>query len=231
MKQYKVIIIGAGPAGYVCAIRCAQLGMKVACIEGYVSPKGKPALGGTCLNVGCIPSKALLDSSHHFQFATQRAEEHGLKFNNVEIDVPTMQKRKDKVVQILTTGVASLLRKNNVDVFHGTASFVSSTQINIKSADGKTEELQGNNIIIASGSNPIKIPIAEVDNDVVVDSTGALSFHEVPKRLAIIGAGVIGLEMGSVWKRLGSEVVVLEALPEFLASRSTTCKTSVQDAC
>ena len=218
MKQYKVIIIGAGPAGYVCAIRCAQLGMKVACIESYISPNGKAALGGTCLNVGCIPSKALLDSSHHFQFATQHAKEHGLKFDNVQIDVPSMQHRKDKVVQILSAGVASLLRKNNVDVFNGIASFVSSTQLNVKAVDEQVEELQGDNIIIASGSKPINIPIAEIDNNVVVDSTGALNFQEVPKRIAIIGAGVIGLEMGSVWKRLGSDVVILEALAEFLPS-------------
>ncbi len=217
MKKYKVIIIGAGPAGYVCAIRCAQLGMKVACVESYVTPKGKAALGGTCLNVGCIPSKALLDSSHHYQFATQHANEHGLRFKDVAFDVPTMQKRKDKVVQILTAGVASLLRKNNVDVFNGVASFFAATQINVKAVDGKVEELQADKIIIASGSKPIDIPIAKVDDDVVVDSTGALKFQEVPKRLAIIGAGVIGLEMGSVWSRLGSEVVILEALPEFLA--------------
>ncbi len=218
MQQYEVIVIGSGPAGYVCAIRCAQLGMKVACVEEYVTANGKPALGGTCLNIGCIPSKALLDSSHHVQFLNEHAKEHGLKISNVEIDVPVMQKRKDKVVQVLTDGVSSLLKKNKVDVFKGTASFVSPQQIRVQnSAKNTSEELQGTHIIIASGSKPIEIPIAEIDNKFIVDSTGALNFQEVPKRLGVIGAGVIGLEMGSVWSRLGSEVVILEALPGFLA--------------
>ncbi len=218
MQQYEVIVIGSGPAGYVCAIRCAQLGMKVACVEEYVTANGKPALGGTCLNIGCIPSKALLDSSHHVQFLNEHAKEHGLKISNVEIDVPVMQKRKDKVVQVLTGGVSSLLKKNKVDVFKGTASFVSPQQIRVQnSAENTSEELQGTHIIIASGSKPIEIPIAEIDNKFIVDSTGALNFQEVPKRLGVIGAGVIGLEMGSVWSRLGSEVVILEALPGFLA--------------
>ena len=217
MQQYEVIIIGSGPAGYVCAIRCAQLGMKVACVEEYVTEKGKLALGGTCLNIGCIPSKALLDSSHHVQFLNEHAKEHGLKISNLEIDVPAMQKRKDKVVQVLTGGVNSLLKKNKVDVFNGTASFVSSQQIRVQNSNENTsEELQGAHIIIASGSKPIEISIAEVDNEFIVDSTGALNFQDVPKHLGIIGAGVIGLEMGSVWNRLGSEVVILEALPEFL---------------
>ena len=206
-----------GQPGYVCAIRCAQLGMKVACIDEWVNASGKSTLGGTCLNVGCIPSKALLDSSHHFQFANEHAKEHGLKISKLEFDVPTMQKRKDKVVQILTAGVGSLLKKNKVDVFVGTASFVSPQQIRVQnSGDGTSEELQGTHIIIASGSKPSEIPIAKIDNESIVDSTGALNFQEVPKRLGIIGAGVIGLEMGSVWNRLGSEVVILEAMKEFL---------------
>ena len=217
MQQYEVIIIGAGPAGYVCAIRCAQLGIKVACVEEYVTPKGKPALGGTCLNIGCIPSKALLDSSHHVQFLNEHAKEHGLKISNLEVDVPAMQKRKDKVVQILAGGVASLLRKNKVDVFNGTARLTAANQISVKNLSENTEEvLQSESIIIASGSKPIEIPIAKIDNKSIVDSSGALNFQETPKRLGIIGAGVIGLEMGSVWNRLGSEVVILEAMPEFL---------------
>jgi len=226
MQQYEVIVMGAGPAGYVCAIRCAQLGMKVACVDASVNAKGKPVLGGTCLNVGCIPSKALLDSSHHYEFANQHAEEHGLKISNLEIDVPAMQKRKDKVVQILTGGVASLLKKNKVDVFNGTASFVTPQQIRVQNTATSTkDELHGTHIIIASGSIPIDIPIAKVDQQSIVDSTGALNFQEVPKRLGVIGAGVIGLEIGSVWNRLGSEVVILEAIPEFLPTADQSITT------
>ncbi len=222
MKKYEVIVIGAGPAGYVCAIRCAQLGMKVACIDAWVNTKGKSTLGGTCLNVGCIPSKALLDSSHHVHFLHAQAKEHGIKVGKLEVDVPTMQKRKDKVVQILTGGVASLLKKNKVEVFVGTASFISAQQIQVTNkANNTAEELQGKHIIIASGSVPIDIPIAKVNNKTILDSTGALAMQEVPQKLGIIGAGVIGLEMGSVWNRLGSEVIILEALPDFLAMADT----------
>jgi len=227
MQQYEVVVMGAGPAGYVCAIRCAQLGMKVACVDAGVNAKGKPALGGTCLNVGCIPSKALLDSSHHYDFANQHAKEHGLKISNLEIDVSTMQKRKDKVVQILTGGVASLLKKNKIDVFNGTASFVTPQQIAVQNVAANTiDKLQGAHIIIASGSIPTEVPIVKVDQQSIVDSTGALNFQEVPKRIAIIGAGAIGLEIGSVWNRLGSEVVILEAIPEFLptADQSITAE-------
>ncbi len=217
MKEYDVVVIGAGPAGYVCAIRCAQLGMKVACIDEWVNSKGKSTLGGTCLNVGCIPSKALLDSSHHVHFLHEQAKEHGIKIGNLEIDVPTMQKRKDKVVQVLTGGVASLLKKNKVDVHIGTASFSSQNVVSVRNnAVGTSEEVRGKHIVIASGSVPIDIPIANVDQQTILDSTGALSLLEVPKRLGIIGAGVIGLEMGSIWKRLGSEVIILEAVADFL---------------
>lgn len=216
-KEYDVVIIGAGPAGYVCAIRCAQLGMKVACVDEWVNEKGKPTLGGTCLNVGCIPSKALLDSSHHVHFLNEQAIEHGIKVSNVEIDVPTMQKRKDKLVQILTGGVASLLKKNKVDIYTAAASFKSPQIIKVQNAGTQlSETLEAKYIVIASGSIPIYIPIAKVDNKIILDSTGALALQETPKRLGIIGAGVIGLELGSVWKRLGSEVVILEAMPEFL---------------
>lgn len=216
MQQYEVIVIGAGPAGYVCSIRCAQLGFKVACIDGWVNAKGKSALGGTCLNVGCIPSKALLDSTHHVEFMRQHADAHGLKVSGLEVDVPAMQTRKDKVVQTLTGGVAGLLKKNKVDVFAGTAGFLAPQQIRVDHIDGSSRELQGMHIVIASGSKPVDIPSARVDGDCIVDSTGALDLQEVPGRLGIIGAGVIGLEMGSVWNRLGSEVIILEALPEFL---------------
>jgi len=218
MKNYDVAVIGAGPAGYVCAIRCAQLGMKVVCVDEWVNAKGKSTLGGTCLNVGCIPSKALLDSSHHFYFMNEQAKEHGINISDIKIDIPAMQKRKDKIVQILTGGVASLLKKNKVDVLVGTASFVSDNTFTVRNNSvGTSEEVSAQSIVIATGSVPIDIPIAKVDQQNILDSTGALALQEVPKRLGIIGAGVIGLEMGSVWNRLGSDVVVLEAMPEFLA--------------
>ncbi len=216
-KKYDVVVIGAGPAGYVCAIRCSQLGMKVACVDRWVNTKGKATLGGTCLNVGCIPSKALLDSSHHVHFLNEQAKEHGINVGNLEVDVPTMQKRKDKVVQILTGGVASLLKKNKVDVYSAVASLTSQQTVKIQNAgDQLSETLHAKNIVIASGSIPVDMSISKIDNKTILDSTGALSLQEVPKRLGIIGAGVIGLEMGSVWNRLGSDVVILEAMPDFL---------------
>jgi len=216
-KEYDVVVIGAGPAGYVCAIRCAQLGMKVACVDKWVNEKGKPTLGGTCLNVGCIPSKALLDSSHHVHFLNEQAKEHGINVGRLEVNVSTMQKRKDKIVQILTGGVSSLLKKNKVDVYSAVASFLSAQTIKVQNAGSQlSETLQVKNVVIASGSVPIDIPIAKIDNKTILDSTGALNLQDVPKRIGIIGAGVIGLEMGSVWKRLGSDVVILEAMDEFL---------------
>lgn len=216
-QRYDVIVIGAGPAGYVCAIRCAQLGMKVACIDKWTNAQGKPALGGTCLNVGCIPSKALLDSSHHVDFLRKQAKEHGIKVGELEVDVPAMQKRKDKIVQVLTGGVAGLLKKNKVDVLAGSANFISAQQVRVNGrADNSSTDLQADHIVIASGSKPAEIPVAKIDNRIVLDSTGALDMQEVPERLGVIGAGVIGLEMGSVWKRLGSEVIILEAMSEFL---------------
>ncbi len=217
MDQYDVIVLGAGPAGYVCAIRCAQLGMKVACVDRYVTDNGNPALGGTCLNVGCIPSKALLDSSHHYQFAIEQAKEHGLVLESVAMNVSVMQKRKNKLVQVLTKGVASLLKKNKIDTYYGNASFIDTHKISIENfSDSSTQELAGNKIIIATGSKPTETSLAKTDGEFIFDSTGALNFQETPKRLGIIGAGVIGLEMGSVWNRLGSEVIILEALDSFL---------------
>ncbi|MEJ2116239.1 MAG: FAD-dependent oxidoreductase, partial [Gammaproteobacteria bacterium] len=172
-------------------------------MDKWVNTKGKATLGGTCLNVGCIPSKALLDSSHHVHFLNEHAKEHGIKITHLEVDVPTMQKRKDKVVQILTRGIESLLKKNKVEVYSAAARFSSTKVIKVQNAGAQlSETLQAKHIVIASGSIPIDIPSAKVDNKTVLDSTGALSLQEVPKRLGIIGAGVIGLEMGSVWKRL-----------------------------
>lgn len=217
MADYQVVVIGAGPAGYVAAIRCAQLGMKTACIEKWIGKDGKNALGGTCLNVGCIPSKALLDSSHHYYHLQKHAAEHGIKADNLDIDVSAMLKRKDEIVQKLTGGVAGLFRKNKIDRIEGTAKLLSGQQIEITDVDGNAKTITADNIIIATGSVPARIPVAAVDNEYIVDSTGALEFSEVPKRLGVIGAGAIGLELGSVWGRLGSDVTILEALPDFLA--------------
>jgi len=218
MNEYDVLVIGGGPGGYVAAIRCAQLGMKVACAEQYLGANGKPALGGTCLNIGCIPSKALLDSSHHYEFISAHAAEHGITVGDASIDVGVMMKRKDKVVQTLTMGVAGLFKKHKVEWLQGQARLLDNRRVEIRSTAGpeKTETVTARDIIIATGSAPARIPPAPVDHDRIVDSTGALAFTAVPQRLGVIGAGVIGLELGSVWRRLGSQVVVLEALDTFL---------------
>jgi len=217
MKTYDVVVIGAGPGGYVAAIRCAQLGLRTACVDQWLDPAGRPSLGGTCLNVGCIPSKALLDSSHHFHNLAHLLPTHGISVKDPKIDISAMQARKDRVVKILTGGIAGLFKKNKVDWIQGSAALQAGKTVAVTGHDGKTETLGAGNIIIATGSVPVEIPAAPLDGDVVVDSSGALSFPEVPARLGIIGAGVIGLELGSVWGRLGSEVVLLEALPDFLA--------------
>ena len=224
MKNYDVIVIGAGPGGYVAAIRCAQLGLSVACVESWSKENGKPALGGTCLNVGCIPSKALLESTHHFSYLKNDAADHGINVSGATMDVNKMIARKDKTVQILTTGIASLFKKNNIDLLHGRGRISAQDNsghylIEVSPSSTENEETitaSGKHIIIATGSEPSKIPPAKVDNDRIVDSTGALAFNETPRKLCIIGAGVIGLELGSVWSRLGSEVVILEALETFL---------------
>jgi dihydrolipoamide dehydrogenase len=219
MQEFDVVIIGAGPAGYVAAIRCAQLGLKTACIDKWQDAKGKPALGGTCLNVGCIPSKALLDTSHHYHNLSHLLPGHGIKVDGSSIDVEAMLARKDKVVTTLTRGIAGLFKKNKVTAFHGSARFLGKTHVELVKASGAgSEELRAKNIIIATGSSPVDIGAAPVDGELIVDNAGALSFAQVPPRLGVIGAGVIGLELGSVWSRLGSEVVLLEALDDFLAA-------------
>lgn len=220
MKNYDVVVIGAGPGGYVAAIRAAQLGLSTACIEGWLNDEGKPALGGTCLNVGCIPSKALLDSSHHFHFLKHEAKIHGINSAGVTIDVHKMIDRKAKTVQVLTQGIAGLFRKNKVEWLQGNGRLLPDNQIEVSPTGeeaGEAYTVTAKNIIIATGSVPTRIPPAPVDNELIVDSTGALEFTDVPRQLGIIGAGVIGLELGSVWKRLGSEVIILEALDDFLA--------------
>lgn len=218
MDNYDVVVIGGGPGGYVAAIRCAQLGMKTACVEQWQNNTGKPVLGGTCLNVGCIPSKALLDSSHLYENITQHASDHGITVEKASINVGNMQKRKDKIVRTLTTGVAGLFKKHNITLLQGTGSLKSNTELEIKAPDGKNQAITAKHIIVATGSVPASLPPASVDNDLIVDSTGALEFSEVPETLGVIGAGVIGLELGSVWRRLGSKVTVIEALDEFMVT-------------
>ena len=217
MDNFDVVVIGAGPGGYVAAIRAAQLGLATACVDAWLDPGGKPALGGTCLNVGCIPSKALLDSSHHYYGVRHLLPAHGIKAGAVELDLPRMLARKDKVVKTLTRGVAGLLRKNRIESIAGLATLKGGGQVDvIPHGSGKRRTLAAKHIIVATGSVPIRIPVAEVDGERIVDNEGALAFCEVPKRLGIIGAGVIGLELGSVWGRLGSKVTIIEALNDFL---------------
>ena len=216
-EKYDVIVIGSGPAGYVCAIRAAQLGLKTACIEKYVNRDGKGVNGGTCLNVGCIPSKTLLDSSYKYSEALNGLEAHGIKVKGVDLDVPAMIARKDKIVKQLTGGIAALFKANGVTALYGSGKLLANRQVELTDADGKVEILDAENVVLATGSYPIDIPVAPINGKTIIDSTGALDLDKVPKRLGVIGAGVIGLELGSVWNRLGSEVVLLEAMDVFLA--------------
>ena len=215
-KQYQVIVIGAGPAGYAAAIRCAQLGFSTACIDASVDAGGAPVLGGTCLNWGCIPSKALLDASHKFVEARDHFGEIGLEVSGLAVDVAKMMARKEQVVQGLTGGVAALFKGNGVTSLAGTGQLLAGRRVAFQGHDGSAEDLSAEHVILAPGSVPMEIPPAPLTPERIVDSTGALEFTAVPERLGVIGAGVIGLELGSVWRRLGSEVVVLEALPDFL---------------
>ena len=211
-----MIVIGSGPAGYVCAIRCAQLGLSTAVIEQNMNEQAQPLLGGTCLNVGCIPSKALLDSSHRYADAAGHLADHGIAVNGVSLDVAGMMARKDKIVSQLTGGVSGLLKANGVTVITGSAVLLAGRQVEVTDASGAKSTHAADNIVLASGSEPAAIPPAPVDGDRVVDSTGALCFEAVPERLGVIGAGVIGLELGSVWARLGANVIMLEAMDQFL---------------
>ncbi|MGH1373702.1 MAG: dihydrolipoyl dehydrogenase [Cellvibrionaceae bacterium] len=215
--KFDVIVIGSGPAGYVAAIRAAQLGLKTACIEKWKDTKGKGVNGGTCLNVGCIPSKALLDSSHRYHDTKAGLTAHGITTSDVEIDVPSMIARKEKVVKQMSGGITGLFQANKVTSLYGTGKLLAGRKVEFVDNEGEIKVLEAENVILASGSVPVNIPMAPVDGDVIVDSTGALEFQEIPKRLGVIGAGVIGLELGSVWSRLGSEVVCLEAMDDFLA--------------
>ena len=215
-NPFDVIVIGSGPAGYVCAIRCAQLGLSTAVVEQNVNEQAQPLLGGTCLNVGCIPSKALLDSSHRYAEAAGHLSDHGIGVEGVSLDVAGMMARKEKIVSQLTGGVSGLLKANGVTVITGSAVLLAGRQVEVTDASGERSTHTADNIVLAAGSEPAAIPPAPVDGDRVVDSTGALCFEAVPERLGVIGAGVIGLELGSVWARLGADVVMLEAMDQFL---------------
>jgi len=214
--RFDVIVIGAGPAGYHAAIRCAQLGMSTACIDKSLDDAGQPVLGGTCLNWGCIPSKALLDASHKYVEATTGFADLGIRASGITMDVPAMMARKAQVVKGLTGGVAQLFQGNGVTALPGSGKLLAGRQVEYTPHAGAPRTLQADHVILAPGSVPVQIPPAPLTDGLIVDSQGALEFQSVPKRLGVIGAGVIGLELGSVWSRLGAEVVVLEALDEFL---------------
>jgi dihydrolipoamide dehydrogenase len=223
-QRYDVVVIGAGPAGYIAAIRAAQLGLKVACAEKWTNPKGDAVLGGTCLNVGCIPSKALLASSEKYEEALHHLGAHGITVSGAQLDLATMQARKDGIVGRMTKGIEFLFKKNKIDWLKGHARFVGieadTYALEVQGDDEKAAStpVLADHVIIATGSRARHLPGITVDNTVVCDNEGALALTEVPKRLGVIGAGVIGLELGSVWRRLGASVTVLEALPTFLAA-------------
>ncbi len=216
-EQYDVIVIGAGPAGYVAAIRCAQLGFKTACIDRWINKNKKPAPGGTCLNAGCIPSKALLESSSIYEHARLHVKSHGVQANDVQLDLKTMMSRKDKIVSELTMGISGLFKANKIDWLQGSGKLLSNKQVEFTEHGKKKPKItSAENIILATGSSSVEFSAAPLENNTIVDSSGALEFTSVPERLGIIGAGVIGLELGSVWRCLGSEVILLEAQDCFL---------------
>ena len=220
-QEFDVVVIGAGPGGYIAAVRAAQLGKSVACIEKWKNPAGALKLGGTCLNVGCIPSKALLASSEEFENASHHLDVHGISVGDVKIDVAKMMARKDGIVEKMTGGIEYLFKKNKITWLKGHGKFVGKNDGGVQievSGEGAAEVVTAKNVIIATGSKARHLPNVPVDNKIVADNEGALAFDTVPKKLAVIGAGVIGLELGSVWRRLGADVTVLEALPAFLGA-------------
>jgi dihydrolipoamide dehydrogenase len=219
-QSFDVVVIGAGPAGYIAAIRCAQLGMKTACADDWKTTGGKPALGGTCLNVGCIPSKALLESSEQYEHALKGLPEHGITVSGAKVDLAKMLARKDAIVAKMTGGIEFLFRKNKIAWLKGHGRFTASARTggDAWKLDVGGEAIEAKYVIVATGSKARHLPAVPVDNEIVCDNVGALAFSGVPKRLGVIGAGVIGLELGSVWRRLGSKVTILEALPSFLAA-------------
>jgi len=216
-NHYDVIIIGAGPAGYVAAIRCAQLGMKTACVDKWLGKDGQPSLGGTCLNAGCIPSKALLESSEWYDRLQRGVATHGIVVDGITLDVAAMIASKDAVVRDLTGGIASLFKTNGVEWVQGRGQLMPDRQVDVTGHDGRLQTLTATRVILAPGSVPVPLAVAPLNNDTVVDSEGALEWTDVPRRLGIIGAGIIGLELGSVWRRLGAEVTLLEAQDVFLS--------------
>jgi dihydrolipoamide dehydrogenase len=215
-KHYDVVVIGAGPAGYIAAIRAAQHGMTVACIDEWQNRDGKYAFGGTCLNAGCIPSKALLESSELYHRAQHEFKKHGITAGNVSMDIAGMQKRRAGIVRQLTGGIAGLFKANKVDGLVGHGKLLADRKVEFTPADGNAEVLSAGHVVLASGSAPIELPFARFDGESIIDSWDALELDEVPPRLGVIGAGVIGLELGSVWSRLGSDVTILEAMGDFL---------------
>jgi dihydrolipoamide dehydrogenase len=220
-QEFDVVVIGAGPGGYIAAVRAAQLGKSVACIEKWKNPAGALKLGGTCLNVGCIPSKALLASSEEFENASHHLDVHGISVGDVKIDVAKMMARKDSIVEKMTGGIEYLFKKNKITWLKGHGKFVGKNDGGVQievSGEGEAEVVTAKNVIIATGSKARHLPNVPVDNTIVADNEGALAFDSVPKKLAVIGAGVVGLELGSVWRRLGADVTVLEALPAFLGA-------------
>jgi dihydrolipoamide dehydrogenase len=221
-ERFDLVVIGGGPGGYVAAIRAAQLGKKVACIDK------RPAFGGTCLNVGCIPSKALLDSSELVAQAQKHFSKHGIKVPSVEVDLTTMLGRKDQIVKQLTGGIGGLFKKNGVTPYTGTGKLAGEGKVEVALADGKTAQLEAAAILLATGSEPTPLPSLPFDGKMIVDSTGALDFNPVPKHLIVVGAGYIGLELGSVWARLGSKVTVVEFLPRILPLTDTEIATLVK---
>lgn len=223
MSKYDVAVIGSGPGGYVAAIRCAQLGMKTAIIEKYST------LGGTCLNVGCIPSKALLDSSHHYHDAVKHFEEHGIEIpGEVKVNLEKMMERKSSVVSQTCDGVKFLMDKNKIDVFEGVGSFKDKTHINIEKTDGETETIEAAKTIIATGSKPANLPFIELDKERIITSTEALKLKEIPKHMIVIGGGVIGLELGQVYRRLGAEVTVVEFLDRIIPTMDSALSKELQ---
>lgn len=222
MNSFDVVVIGSGPGGYVSAIRCAQLGLKTAIVEKYST------LGGTCLNVGCIPSKALLDSSEHYHNAVKNFESHGINISDIKLDLAKMIARKDEVISQTTKGINFLMDKNNISVFHGVGSFESSTQIKITKEDGNSEIIETKNAIIATGSKPSNLPFIKIDKERIITSTEALNLKEIPKHLVVIGGGVIGLELGSVYLRLGSQVTVVEYFDKIVPGMDSTISKELQ---
>ncbi|MCY7356230.1 MAG: NAD(P)/FAD-dependent oxidoreductase, partial [Rudanella sp.] len=224
MQEYDVIVIGSGPGGYTGAIRCAQLGLKTAIIEKYST------LGGTCLNVGCIPSKALLDSSEHFFNASHTFAEHGIKLDSLAVDLPQMIKRKQEVVDQTTRGIVYLMKKNKIDTYYGLGSFVDANTVKIAKTKGGEETIKGKNIVIATGSKPMSFPSMPLDKERIITSTEALKLPDIPKHLIIIGAGVIGAELGSVYARLGAKVSFVEFADSMIRTMDKTMGKELQKA-